>query len=414
MKIMAHQMFKHDGFVSVKPAWHGLGIITGESQSSREAIEKAGLGWGVDKEPIYRFRPHVALEAEAQHHLDALNRLGVKVQVGDLRALMNWCVTVRGDLGFENPASDLGCVRESYTPIENAAAFDLIDRIVGGLGAKYETAGSLFNGKQIFLLARCPQDMQIADDVVRPYLLLSTAHDGSKALEVKFTCTRVVCWNTLSVALADASTATVRVKHTAGAIDAQGKVRQSIVDNARNGIGEQVASTGNADLVSSALEYITRQTSIFNDLVDRTVTKSFVRDYLRVLFPAPIKGNDTRAVNQRKEVESLFYGSKMPGNEQQAMRLDAGVGTAYRLYNALTHYNDHLRTTKVTMDKGTGQKKSFAEARFTRIMKADGLREDGIRILTEGLDTRGESLREALTKADELRQAAILRTVASN
>lgn len=411
---MAHGIMEHDGamFGEGKAAWHGLGVVVPGLKTASEAVQLAGLGWGVGKDPLYRFLPATGdnLPDAALVHIAALRDLKIPISVGKMRALAAWVATVREDLDFDNPASDLGVVNETYQPIQNVAAFDLVDRIVGGLGAEYETAGSLFNGKQVFLLAKCPKNLQIGDDVIRPYLLCSTAHDGSKALELKLVLERVVCHNTLSVALAEGGTISVRVKHTAGAIDGDGRVRQSVVDAARGDLGKSAAKSGDADMVSAVGEYISRQSKIFEELAEKEVNATFVRDFLKCLFPSPLTASETRAINQRSEVNRLWTGV-MPGNDQQVMRFNrtTGSGTAYRLFNAVTHWNDHESTVKVTTDRGTGEKKSFAEQRFKKILNPASFREDAMEILTEGLDSGGKTMQEAIRLHSEAREQSLLR-----
>lgn len=420
---MAHEIHEHDGLaLALNPAWHGLGTVLDHVMTAKEAIKAGGLDWQAGKDRLYRYQPFVEpISPSAQRYIDALTELGIPIHLGKLREMKKWVVTVREDLPFENPASDLGCVNDSYTIIDNAACFDACDRLINKIGAFYESAGSLFNGKQVFLLARFPKDVKIGDDVMRPFLLLSTAHDGSKALELKFTTVRVVCNNTLSAALSDARTATVRVKHTAGAVDAvTGRVRQHVIDSARQGLAakssEQSAEAGMEDVASAAMSYVNRMAAIFNQLAEKDVTRSTVRKYLDVLVPAPMDGARDHSSNKRNRIQQLYWSDEMPGQDLKAMRLQNDVGTMWRLYNAVTHYNDHIATSKQTLDKGTGLKKSYAEARFTRIMStAQGnFRDEALNILTEVIDHGDRYLDEALIRQRELREQAALRLVASN
>ena len=103
----------------------------------------------------------------------------------------------------------LGVVGGRYKPVQNAEAFAFTDELVGG-DVRYETAGSLADGKRVWMLARMP-DTRVLDDVVEPYLCLTNGHDGFSSLKVCMTPVRVVCQNTLNMALKGAKrTWTVR------------------------------------------------------------------------------------------------------------------------------------------------------------------------------------------------------------
>lgn len=427
---MSHNLFKSDWmFSAIEKPWHGIGTVTTGALSASAALKAAKLDWTTGKEQIYRFRPPVGSDFDSMspqmrdlvHQIQELNaNESNPIDIGFLKAVKGWSATVRDDLGWDHSARLLGVVGESYQPIANEACFDLVDRVVGGMGASYETAGSLRNGKQVFLLAKCPNDLQILDDKIRPYLLLSTAHDGSGALEVKLTLVRVVCNNTLSVAIADQSTATVRVKHTKGNVDGSGKVVAGVVSDVRNGVNQKVVQSATGDstasMISQAHDFINSQMALFNRLADTEISAQFAKDYLACLIPEPITGNPTRALNRRRQIHDIYFGTqpgdfdpRKPGSkQQQAIRIDreTGTSTAYRMLNALTHFNDHCAISRQTSDKVTGEKKTEAEARFTRIFDsgAQCMREAGTRLLIEGIDTNGKNFREALAKARDLKQ----------
>ena len=103
----------------------------------------------------------------------------------------------------------LGVVGGRYKPVQNSEAFAFTDELVGG-DVRYETAGSLADGKRVWMLAKMP-DTRVLDDVVEPYLCLTNGHDGFSSLKVCMTPVRVVCQNTLNMALRGAKrTWTVR------------------------------------------------------------------------------------------------------------------------------------------------------------------------------------------------------------
>jgi phage/plasmid-like protein (TIGR03299 family) len=97
-------------------------------------------------------------------------------------------------------------------PLQNVEAFEFFDPILGEGAATYETAGALGKGERVWILARLSGDFNVAGgDVIRRYLLLSNSHDGTSSLQVKITPVRVVCNNTLTLALSQGGT--LRVRH---------------------------------------------------------------------------------------------------------------------------------------------------------------------------------------------------------
>ena len=148
--------------------WHGLGQRVEEAPSSADAIRLAGLTWDVIQQPIF-------LENGTQ-------------------IMGNYC-NVRSSDG-----KPLGIVGDRYKIVQNSEAFEFTDALLGE-GVKYETAGSLKDGKTIWLLARMPEQIEVLGDKVEPYLVFTNTHDGSGAVRVTMTPVRVVCNNTLNLAL---------------------------------------------------------------------------------------------------------------------------------------------------------------------------------------------------------------------
>lgn len=154
--------------------WHGLGTIVQEQLTSADAIKAAGLDWRVDSRPIYTDIPG-----------------GAKMRIE------GQCANVRD---IDNKV--LGLVSDRYKIVQNSEAFDFTDSLIGE-GCKYETAGSLFGGKKIWLLASLPEQ-KILDDEVIPYVCFTNSHDGFGAIQAIMTPVRVVCNNTLNLALSSA------------------------------------------------------------------------------------------------------------------------------------------------------------------------------------------------------------------
>ena len=169
---MAHGIMENDEMFSgngIRP-WHGLGTVIDGTATSDEAIKLANLGWEVVQEPVC-------------------------LKNGD--EIPNYYANVRQDT-----KDVLGMVRGKYRVVQNTEAFQFTDNIIQntkGIECRYETAGSLFNGKRTFMLVRLP-DVDLVGDAVENYLFVTNSHDGSTGLTAGITNVRIVCNNTLQLA----------------------------------------------------------------------------------------------------------------------------------------------------------------------------------------------------------------------
>ena len=150
--------------------WHGLGKQVIEAPNSREAIRHAGLDWNVTKQPVF-----------TSYGLDPI-------------VIPNTYANVR-----DTDGAILGVVGGYYQILQNVDAFDFVDSMITG-DVRYETAGSLHGGKKVWLLAKLPEVKILGDEVV-PYLIFTNSHNGKSAVRAALTPVRVVCQNTLNIAL---------------------------------------------------------------------------------------------------------------------------------------------------------------------------------------------------------------------
>ena len=156
-------------YVREKP-WHGLGVRVEEALTSKEALKTAGLDWTIDSNPVF----------------DG-NGNEIKGYKANTRSTDN---------------KVLGIVSNRYQIVQNAEAFDFTDSLIGD-GIRYETAGSLNGGKRVWLLGKMPE-RYIVGDKFEPYICFTNTHDGTGAVKVCMTPIRVVCNNTLNLALDEA------------------------------------------------------------------------------------------------------------------------------------------------------------------------------------------------------------------
>ena len=170
--------------------WHRLGTKLDHPATAEEAIRAASLDWEVAKKPLF------ISHGEKSH------------EVPD-----RFAVVRQDQLDQDEKPAVLGIVGPEYTPWQNREAFAWFDPIVGQGAAVYHTAGALGNGERVWILAKLPDKIQvIGDDIADKYLLLSNSHDGGSSVQVKFTPIRVVCQNTLTMALSEGRS--IRIHHT--------------------------------------------------------------------------------------------------------------------------------------------------------------------------------------------------------
>jgi phage/plasmid-like protein (TIGR03299 family) len=286
-KTMPHEV--ESMFYVGKEPWHRLGRRLPDVTTWEAAVVAAGLDWEVRLEPLF-------------------------VSPGDTLTQIDEAVaTVR-----RSDHSVLGVVSPRYEIVQNRDAFRFLDDILDDSRPKYETAGALRGGRRVWALARLPGEIKVAGiDEVAPYLLLVNAHDGSHSLMVAVTPVRVVCMNTLNMAIRGAAREW-RTRHYG---DVAARVQQ-----ARQTLG-------------IAWRYLESFEQIAERLCEITLTDGEVEDFARnVIFAG--KPGDTPvpkwAQKRRKELVGLVH--ILP--DLQPFR-----GTAWAAYNAAAYLNDHrLRT----------------------------------------------------------------------
>jgi phage/plasmid-like protein (TIGR03299 family) len=192
---MAHEF--ESGLFVATPAWHGLGVVLPNAPSIDEAIIAAGLDWQVVERPLFL-------------------QDGSKVETH--RAMVR-----------DRDNSLLGVVGSDFTPLQNSDAFDWFRPIVESGEVTIEAAGSLRDGKRVWILAALKDGTAEVKpgDAVKSHVLMAHGHDGSLAIRAGFTKTRVVCANTLAVAMRNDAQNLVTLRHTSGAKVSLEKARES-------------------------------------------------------------------------------------------------------------------------------------------------------------------------------------------
>jgi len=241
-------------------------------------------------------------------------------QAGHRVAVKDTFGIVRTDLWASGTDYDvLGIVGSEYTLLQNKEAFAFFDPIVGEGAAIYHTAGVLGGGERIWILAKLPDDIRVAgDDIVNKYLLLSNSHDGTSAVQVKFTPIRVVCENTLTMALSQGPT--IRVAHT-----------RHLHERLRH--AEKLFG-----IVHKRFDDIEKA---FTAMVAVQMKNGRLPEYLQLVFPDPQDPENEKAKKRvdvsRARAEYFFGNGK--GNNQGGVR-----GTLWAAYNGIAELVDHRQT----------------------------------------------------------------------
>ena len=270
-----------------KTPWHGLGTRVQEAPSSSEALIKAGLDWNVIQEPIY---------TETEELIE-----GYKANVRD------------------SDRKVLGVVTDRYKVIQNQEAFAFTDELLGE-GVRYETAGSLQGGKKVWLLAHMPHEYIISGERISPYLLFSNTHDGSGAIKVALTPIRVVCQNTLNLALSKASRSWSMI-HTG---NIQNKLQEA------------------KDTLFMAEKYMDNLGKEFETLRMQSMTDKQVMEYIETLLPI----EDNATSQQKRNMKRLREDMKMRYFDAPDLQ-DVGRN-AYRFINAVSDFATHAEPLRKT------------------------------------------------------------------
>ena len=172
--------------------WHGLGVQVDGNLTPDEMLKQAGLDWTVSKRNIFTYNNAVSDKAD------------------DLIMSDDYYMLVR-----DSDNNILGPCGPRFIPTQNQEAFTFFKKFTDAGNMSMHTAGSLRNGKQIWGLAEINDGFTLPGDVrVEGYLLVSVSHEWGKSNEIRFTPVRVVCNNTLSMALADKSQPAFKMPHT--------------------------------------------------------------------------------------------------------------------------------------------------------------------------------------------------------
>ncbi|MCI8890182.1 MAG: DUF945 domain-containing protein [Eubacterium sp.] len=291
-------------FYTREKPWHGLGVRIQEAPTSEKALWLAGLDWKVLQKDIY---------TEGRIQVP-----GYKANVRD------------------SDGQVLGVVTDRYRVVQNREAFAFTDALLGK-GVRYETAGSLQKGKKVWMLARLPKEYIITGERISPYLVFSNTHDGSGAVRVAVTPIRVVCNNTLNLALNTAKRSWSMI-HT-------GDIREKIQEA--------------ADTLFRAEEYMDKLGREIEELRNIDLTDQQVKEYIEILLPLekePTPAQSRNTLRLRRDMEQRYY---------DAPDLQKVGSNAYRFVNAVSDFATHSSPLRRTAN--------YSENLFSRTVDGNPL-----------------------------------------
>ena len=289
---MAHGILENDTMFSVNERpWHGLGTVVENAPSIKEAIKLAGLDWEISLRNI-------------------MTNDGNNISIDNYRAVV------------KNETNEvLGIVGNQYKPLQNLEAFEFFEPFIDNDMATLETAGSLFNGKKVFILAKinCGLSDVAQDDFIENFVLLSNSHDGSQAIRVGFTPIRVVCNNTLSSAISSDASKLIRVRHMGNVVSNLEDLRETM------------------DLVNKQFLATVEQ---YRELTKKDINSNDLRKYIKQCFSWKPLEQMIKEYDEHIEIEETR--SKLINRIEEIFELEP-AHKVWNAYNAVNSYLNHER-----------------------------------------------------------------------
>jgi phage/plasmid-like protein (TIGR03299 family) len=302
---MAHLLESVNGetaFASLRePAWHGLGTVFNEEVSTAEMLKKAKLNdWDVRLEDV-----EIPTGFESDKSYSFVTRTNP----------------------FDRTKNDvLGVVGERYVPLQNEDLFDFADTLLDN-GGRWETAGSIKGGRVVFgslaLERETVLDPNGVSDKVNTYLLVNTSHDGSIAIQASITPVRVVCANTLNLALGN--------RGRGGSVKQSFKIRHTQTASGKVAVAREALGLANA--------YMDEFDKMASAMIQTEVDKNKFDEIILALYPKPEK--DSKGAVKKWESKLDLINSIYVGDYNNTI-----AGTAWGVANALTERLDWYRTAR--------------------------------------------------------------------
>jgi phage/plasmid-like protein (TIGR03299 family) len=297
---MAHELESDKSFASFRePAWHGLGTVFNEEVSTKKMLELANLqDWNVRLEEVEV--PEGFSSDKTYNYVARTNP-------------------------FDKSQTDiLGVVGERYRILQNEELFDFGDALLDG-GGRWETAGSIKGGRQVFgslaLERETVLDPTGVSDKVNTYLLVNTSHDGSIAIQASVTPVRVVCANTLNLALGSGIGRNRNIKQSF-------KIRHTQTASGKIQAAREALGLANV--------YMDEFDKLAHEMIQQTVTNDQFMKMVELAYPVPEENKKGAMAKYQNKIDLIEYIYTGPYN-------DTIAGTAWGALNALTERLDWHR-----------------------------------------------------------------------
>jgi phage/plasmid-like protein (TIGR03299 family) len=268
--------------------------------------------------PWHRLGTRVPSEVTSDQ-VDVLAGLDWRVNLRNIQVDGGGVVPGHKAVVRSSDAKVLGVVSDIYQPIQNQTVRQVCDAIVGKMGAYYHTAGSLNGGEDVWYLLKLPTFLRLGPDITEDFLLATSNHCAKRKLRVLPTKIRVVCQNTLNIALGRAGADGVAISH-------YGNAKERVEEATR--------------VLKASADYSNQ----FNTVAERLFAYSYKPAQLKqlsaALFPAKAGAEESAegphwlTMRNRERVEELFDGGKGHGQIR---------GTAWAALNAVAEYTDWVR-----------------------------------------------------------------------
>lgn len=267
--------------------WHGLGTAVSNDLTPNQMMVKAGLDWSVDKVPTY-------------------------AKVGDVEVPTGQEALVRSS---DNKV--LTQVGKNWHPVQNEEAFEFFSEYCMAGDMEMHTAGSLKEGKMTWGLAKVKESFDVlGDDQVDSFLLFSNPHEYGKSIDIRFTPIRVVCNNTLSMALATVKNTGVKLSH------------RKMFD---------------ADMVKEHMGIAHDKFAQYKDVCQFLASKQFSAEaliqYYNEVFPRTYKGKEEIEVKDFLDLTS--NGQKAYEVLETQPGANFAKGSWWQALNSVTYLTDH-------------------------------------------------------------------------
>ena len=289
---MAHELsIRADGtaemaFVGQVP-WHGLGTELNQDSTIEEWVDAAGFNWDIVPTPV------LYTDVDGTIHTNDDKR-----------------VLYRSDT-----KAPLSVVGSDYKIIQPKEVLEFFRDLVNGTGMYLETAGMLYGGKRFWALANTSKVDYVGmkEDIAKGYLLLATSCDGTFASIAQLNSVRVVCNNTMRIAMNEQTSSRVRVTHRSVFDADMVKRKLGLYDDAWN-------------------KYIEDCNKLASKKVTDNEAKAII-DKLILSKPDDPANASMQSKNQADFIMSLYKGAGMGANMT--------YGNAYGVLNAITETVDH-------------------------------------------------------------------------